>query len=247
MGRLDGKVAAVTGGARGLGQAYAQRLAQDGAKIAVIDLLPTNDTEKLVQAAGREFFGFTGDVSDPEDVTRFAKEAQAKFGQVDIVINNAGIYPFQPFDQMTFEDWKRVLATNLDAGFLMAKAFVPGMKQRKWGRIVGITSNTCWVNDPNFLHYVTSKMAVVGFTRALASEVGGDGITVNCVGPSLTRTPGTEASPAAQIFDTWQKNQSIPRLEQPGDMVGGVSFLCSDDAAFITGQTLMIDGGMVRL
>ncbi len=247
MGRLDGKVAVVTGGAQGLGQAYAERLAQDGADVVVADLNPAPDTEKKITAAGRQALAVVCDVSVPEQVAALAAQADARFGRVDIVVNNAGIYPFQPFDQLTFEDWKRVMATNLDAGFLTAKAFVPGMKARRWGRIVGVTSNTCWVNDPNFLHYVTSKMAVVGFTRALASEVGNDGITVNCVGPSLTRTPGTEQSPAAQIFDTWQNSQAIRRLEQPEDMVGAVSFFCSDDAAFITGQTLMVDGGMVRL
>ncbi len=246
-GRLEGKVAVVTGGAQGLGQAYAERLAQDGADIVIADLNPSPDTEHKVTAAGRQALGVICDVSVPEQVDALAKTAFAKFGKVDIVVNNAGIYPFQPFDQMVFEDWKRVLATNLDANFLTAKAFIPGMKERKWGRVVGVTSNTVWVNDPNFLHYVTSKMGVVGFTRALASEVGNDGITVNCVGPSLTRTPGTEASPAAQIFDTWQKQQSIGRLEEPGDLVGAVSFFCSNDAAFITGQTLMVDGGMVRL
>ena len=247
MEKLNGKVALVTGGAQGLGQAYAERLAQDGADIVIADLHAATATEQLVTATGRQVLSVVCDVSVPEQVEHLAHQAQTRFGRVDIVINNAGIYPFQPFDQMTFEEWRRVLATNLDASFLTAKAFIPGMKERKWGRVVGVTSNTVWVNDPNFLHYVTSKMGVVGFTRALASEVGGDGITVNCVGPSLTRTPGTEASPAAQIFDTWQKGQSIPRLEEPHDMVGAVSFFCSDDAAFITGQTLMVDGGMVRL
>ena len=244
---LQGKVALVTGAAQGLGQAYAQRLAEDGADLVLADLNPTTETEQLVQAAGRRVLSVITDVSDPDQVTRLAQAAEQEFGRVDIVINNAGIYPFQPFDKMTFADWKKVMGTNLDANFLMAQAFVPGMKARKWGRIVGVTSNTVWVNDPNFLHYVTSKMAVVGFTRALASEVGNDGITVNCVGPSLTRTPGTEASPAKDIFDTWHKQQAIDRLEEPGDLVGAVSFFCSDDAAFITGQTLMVDGGMVRL
>ncbi len=246
-GRLSGRVAVVTGAAHGLAQAFAERLAAEGADIAVADLVPADDTVAKIEALGRRAYSETLDVTDEAAVNRFAKSCDERLGKVDILLNIAGIYPFQPFDEMTFADWRKVMSVNLDAGFLLAKAFVPGMKARRWGRVVGVTSNTCWVNDPNFLHYVTSKMGVVGFTRALASEVGGDGITVNCIGPSLTRTYGTEHSPAAGIFDTWHKGQAIPRLEEPGDLAGAVAFLCSDDAAFITGQTLMVDGGMVRL
>lgn len=247
------KVAVISGATRGIGQAFAQRLARDGAHIVVADLLPATDTAKLVQEAGRDVLASICDVSSESSVNALAAEVTARFGRCDILINCAGIYPRQPFAEMTFADWRRMQAINLDSVFLMCAAFVPGMRTRKWGRIVNMASASLGTVVSGFVHYVASKGGVVGFTRGLATELGEDGITVNAISPGLTRSPGTIGRPPraglASMEDEFTlvaKMQAIKRPEVPDDLVGAVSFLTSDDAAFMTGQTLIIDGGRVR-
>ncbi len=243
-----GKVAVITGGARGLGQAYAKRLAEEGVDVCVADPGDGAETEALVRAAGRKALAVACDVSRPEDVVRLAAEVNREFGRCDILVNNAGVFPNQPFEAMSFEDWRRVLAINLDAMFLTAQSFVPGMKASGWGRIVNMASNTFATPVTGFVHYVASKGGVIGFTRALASELGPHGVTVNAIAPSLTRTPGT-LGPGGQPADRFamvRNLQAIKRSEEPDDLVGALAFLTSDDAAFVTGQTLYVDGGWVR-
>ena len=247
------KVAVITGGANGIGQAFAKRLAEDGAHVAVADIAPGDATVKLVEQAGREALACTCDVASPDSVAAMAKEVERRFGRCDILINCAGIFPQQVFDDMTFADWRRVQAINLDGLFLVTSAFVPGMKRRQWGRIVNMASSTLGSVVTGFVHYVASKGGIVGFTRALASELGPHGITVNAISPGLTRTPGTLArQPRAGLASMDEKFaqaasvQAIKRGEVPDDLVGTISFLTSDDAAFITGQTLNVDGGRVR-
>jgi len=163
------------------------------------------------------------------------------------LVNNAGIYPLIPFDELTFEQWKKTFEINVDSGFLMAKAFVPGMKRNGWGRIINLTSTTYWLKIEAYTHYISTKAANIGFTRALASDLGKDGITVNAIAPSLVRTATTEASALSAMFDVLPNMlQAIPRLQVPLDLTGAAAFLASDDASFITGQTLAVDGGMVR-
>lgn len=248
------KVAVVTGGANGLGQAFARRLAEDGVHIAIADVAPAGDTAAFVKRAGRDAFVSKCDVSSPDSVAAMAADVQKHFGRVDILVNCAGIFPQQPFEDMKFEDWKRLLGINLDGVFLCSAAFVPGMKQRGWGRIVSMSSSTVGSVVTGFVHYVTSKAGIVGFTRALASELGPHGVTVNAIAPGLTRTPGaTSRAPRAgfatmddEFMSVAQQFQAIKRIEEPDDLVGTVSFLTSDDAAFITGQTISVDGGRVR-
>lgn len=248
------KVAVITGAANGLGQAFAQRLAEDGVDIAVVDIGDCAATVKAIEAAGRKAAAFTCDVSSPDAVAAMAAEVGKAFPHVDIVVNCAGIFPQIPLEKVTYAEWRRVIGTNLDGTFLVSMAFVPGMKARGWGRIVNLSSSTVGSVVTGFLPYATSKLGIVGFTRALASELGPFGITVNAIQPGLTKTPGATSRPPRAGFATMDEEfadvanrfQAIKRAEEPSDLVGAVSFLTSDDAAFITGQTLNVDGGRVR-
>lgn len=253
MGIQD-KIALVTGAAGGLGQAFARRLARDGGHVVLVDIKPSDETAKMVEGAGREAMPVVCDITSEDSVGYLATEVDRRFGRCDILVNNAGIYPIQPFNQVTFADWRRVMALNLDAVFLVTKAFAPGMKRRKWGRIVNISSSTLNTVASGYTHYIASKGGVVGFTRALATEFANHGVTVNAISPSLTRTPGTEGrqprpgrASMDEEFEQIARLQAIRRVQVPDDVVGALSFLASDDAAFMTGQTLYVDGGMVRV
>jgi NAD(P)-dependent dehydrogenase (short-subunit alcohol dehydrogenase family) len=248
------KVAVITGAARGIGQAFAKRLAEDGVHIAVVDLGDGSETVKRVEAAGRTAHAFKCDVSSESAVAALAKEVTGKFSHVDIVVNCAGIFPQKNFEEMTFADWRQVMAINLDSTFLVTAAFTPGMRARKWGRVVNLASSTLGSVVTGFAHYVASKGGIVGFTRAAATDLAPYGITVNAIAPGLTRSPGTVARAPRPVFKTMDEEfetvaqmQAIKRVEVPEDLVGAVSFLTSDDAAFMTGQTLAVDGGRVRL
>ena len=248
------KVAVITGAAGGIGQAFAKRLSEDGVHIAIADIGNSNETVKMIEAAGREAIAVQCDVSSEESVAAMAKQVSAKFRHVDIVVNCAGVFPQKDFPEMTFADWRKVLSINLDGTFLVTKAFVPGMRQRKWGRVVNMASSTLGSVVTGFAHYVASKGGIVGFTRALATDLAPYGITVNAIAPGLTRSPGTVVRAPRPGFTTMDdefnavaQTQAIKRVEVPEDLVGAVSFLTSDDAAFMTGQTLAVDGGRVRL
>jgi NAD(P)-dependent dehydrogenase (short-subunit alcohol dehydrogenase family) len=241
-------VAVVTGGAAGIGQAYARRLAQDGAKVVIADIADASETVGLVGEAGSEALGVSCDVSLAEQVHAMAKAAFEAFGKVDILVHNAGIYPITMFADMSFEDWRKVLSVNLDSMYHVCHEFLPGMRDRHWGRVVCIASTTFHAGTPGMSHYVASKGGLIGLLRSLAAEVGEDGVTVNALAPSLVRSKGTTEGPHDEmgLFEMVAQAQAIKRTQVPEDLVGALSFLVSDDAGFITGQTLVVDGGWVR-
>lgn len=238
--------AVITGAANGIGQAYAQRLAADGFDIAVADVVEATQTRELVEAEGRNFFSSLVDVTSPDSTVKFAADIAANMPAVTALVNNAGIYPWKSFDDTDYETWRKVIGVNLDGAFLMCKAFVPGMVERKFGRIVNVASTTFWLNAPQMTAYIASKGGVIGLTRALASEVGASGITANVIAPGLTNTK-TMHEVNEDIFEYLPKQQAIPRMIEPKDLVGVVSFLCSTDSGFVTGQTIAADGGQVRI
>lgn len=251
--RHEGKTVVISGAASGIGQAAAVRLAQEGARIVIVDRADAAKTVALIEGAGGEAKAFACDVSDPVSVATLCNVVEETGWSCDILVNNAGIYPVQTFDEISFEDWRRVLSVNLDSMFLMTKALTGAMRQRRWGRIINIASDTVSLLVPHFVHYITSKAGVVGFTRSLATEFGEEGVTVNAIAPGLTSTPGTKARreipgelSTAQLFELMANMQSIKRGEQVSDLVGAISFLASDDAGFITGQTLYVNGGLTR-
>jgi NAD(P)-dependent dehydrogenase (short-subunit alcohol dehydrogenase family) len=251
--RHDGKTVVISGAASGIGQAAAVRLAEEGAYVVIADRAKAETTLQLIDGIGGKAAAIACDVSDPASVAALREKVEAGGGRCDILVNNAGIYPVQTFDEITFDDWRRVLSVNLDSMFLMTKALTGGMRQKGWGRIINIASDTVSLLVPDFVHYITSKAGVIGFTRSLATEFGKHGVTVNAIAPGLTRTPGTAARREipgemtnAQLFELMANLQSIKRGEQVSDLVGAVSFLGSDDAGFITGQTLYVNGGLTR-
>jgi NAD(P)-dependent dehydrogenase (short-subunit alcohol dehydrogenase family) len=240
----EGRTAVVTGAGRGFGRAIASGLARRGARVVGVDLEAQPETGELVEAAGSEWLGVKADVSSPEDVARVAAEVGERFGAADILVNNAGIYPQVAWDEVDYEFFSRIMRINLDSQFLMAKAFVPGMRAGGYGRIVNVASDSVHIPVPHATHYVTSKMAVIGFTRGLAADLGDDGIVVNAVAPALTDT-GNGKVPA-ELFGQIAQMQAIKRPAVPEDLVGAVAFLTSEDAAWITSQTIWADGGLAR-
>jgi NAD(P)-dependent dehydrogenase (short-subunit alcohol dehydrogenase family) len=242
--RLDGKVAIVTGGAKGIGRAIADRLAADGARIVVADLAGAHDAAGAYDGG----VGLTVDVSSEDDVARMASDTLEQCGSIDILVNNAGLYAqlaMRPFDQIPAEEWRQVMDVNVLSMFLTCRAVVPHMRERGGGRIVNISSGTPFRGVPFVLHYVTSKGAIVAFTRALAKELGGDDILVNCVAPGFTMSEGVQEHPEVieALRDVSVSARTIKRDQVPEDIVGAVAFFCGPESTFVTGQTMVIDGG----
>ncbi len=240
------KVVLITGGARGLGFAAGRRLARDGAAVILFDLdeRAAATSAAALRAEGADAGWRAVDVSDEHAVGNAVQWVLSTHGRIDILVNNAGIYPHTPFDSLTFAEWRRVLSTNLDSTFLMTHAAYGHMKERGSGRIVNISSATFFIGYPEMTPYIASKGGIVGFTRALASEAGPYGITVNAVTPGLVETEGSAVEdPTGELFEEIVGGQAIKRRGQPEDIAEVIAYLVGPAASFITGQTVNVDGG----
>ncbi|WP_181804203.1 SDR family NAD(P)-dependent oxidoreductase [Streptomyces shenzhenensis] len=245
-GRLAGRIAVVTGGSAGIGQEIARKLSSEGADIAVADVDAADDTRRFVEENGRRFFGTKVDISDETQVNAFAEEVHDALGRADIVVNNAGIVPFADIDAVTFEQWSRVFAVNVNGAFLMVKAFLEDLKQSDAGRVINITSGVYWVSPPPFVAYVSSKGALNGLTHVLAANLAKHEVTVNAIAPSLVSTAAALRNAGEEFFEMTVQMQDLKRRQTPEDVANTVAFIASDEAAFMTGQIVAVDGGLTR-
>lgn len=242
---LAQKVVIVTGAARGLGRAYAVALAAAGAAVALADI----DLEGAQRVAGEvrsrdgRALALHADVSDEASARGMAENTVSAFGRIDALVNNAGIYPLRSFEDVSLEEWTRVLSVNLTGSFLCARAVLPAMRAQGKGKIINVSSTTVFRPIANLSHYIASKMGIVGLTRALAVELGRYNICVNAVAPGLTRAEDMPGAQPPPVVDRIISEQCIRRQERPSDLVGTILFLVSDHSDFITGQTISVDGG----
>ena len=242
-------VAVITGAAQGIGRVFALGLAAEGVPVAVADL-DGDGAERVaaeVRAAGGRACALQTDVSDPESVAAMAQTVSSRLGPTGILVNNAAIFStlaMRPFTEIAPEEWNRVLGVNITGAFLCARALVPQMTERGGGKIVNIASSTVFLGRPNYLHYVTSKAALLGFTRALASEVGVHGITVNAIAPGSTETEIARETITRADRERLAATSALRRVQVPSDLLGALLFLSSSESDFVTGQTLIVDGGI---
>ena len=251
VGNLAGRVAVVTGASKGIGQQTAIRLARDGASVVVnyhSDEAGARATVSKIERAGGVAVAVQADIGEPASVDSLIASAIEQLSRVDVLVNNAAIYPWCDFGDISPEEWDRVFAVNVRGAFLAARAASYDMRSRQWGRIISLGSTTFLNGSAELMHYAASKGAIVGLTRSLARALGDYGITVNTVMTGRTLTEGLE-----ELFDQGalsmqesiqsRSSQSIKRLATPADIVGCISFLASDDASYITGQSVNVDGG----
>jgi NAD(P)-dependent dehydrogenase (short-subunit alcohol dehydrogenase family) len=245
--RLKGGIAIITGGAQGIGRAYALRLSEEGAKVVIADIIDTKKAKQAIEKKGGEVMTLYTDVSSEESTKEMARKTIERFGRIDILINNAAFFANivkKPFYDISSQEWDEVIRVNLKGTFLCCKAVYPQMKKQGKGKIINVSSGTFFKGGLNFIHYVTSKGGVVGFTRALAREVGNDGICVNTIAPGLTLSDIIKKQPMNQFTRT-VNSRCFKRHELPEDLTGTIVFLASDDSDFITGQAIVVDGGSV--
>ncbi|MCX7930585.1 MAG: SDR family oxidoreductase [Chlorobi bacterium] len=244
---LHGRVALVTGAAIGNGRAFCERLAEEGAAIAIADIADASETVATVRAITDRVSAYHGDLTVPAAVERIIAGVLADFGRIDVLVHNVGLYEEEPFELLTFEQWQRMLRVSLDSLFLITHAVLPIMKQQHFGRIIVLGSDTVWLGTPYLVHYATAKSGIIGFVRSLAAEVGTYGITVNAVTVGLTATQDPTDQPMNRtLLKDITPQPCIRRADEPHDIANVVAFLAMPAASIITGQAINVDGGIAR-
>jgi 3-oxoacyl-[acyl-carrier protein] reductase len=243
-------VAIVTGGGRGIGRVYCEHFAKAGMQVVAADIYAeeAEQVARAIRAKGGKALAVRTDISRPEDVQAMAEAAAREFGGVDALVNNASMMsalPRRPWHEIPLEEWDRVMAVDLRGLFLCCRAVVPHLRKRGKGKIVNISSGRVLEGTPNRLHYTTAKAGVIGFTRALARELGADRINVNVVLPGLTLSDTQVASSRAAYLSASDKSRALGRAQYPEDLVGTVLYLLSDASDYVTGQSFNVDGGKV--
>jgi 3-oxoacyl-[acyl-carrier protein] reductase len=249
-GRLAGSVAIVTGGGHGIGKAYALRLAAEGAKVVIAELdeKAARAVADELRAAGSEALAIRTDVSDPDSVQKMAAATVERFGRIDVLVNNAAIFATIPmsraaFDKIEISEWELMMNVNVKGTWLASRAVVPQMRTQGRGKIINISSSTAIKGSSSRIHYVTSKAGILGFTKTLAQELGGDNICVNCIAPGSTLSEESPDDSVLKMRNDAAAVRALKRVQQPEDLTGALVFFASADSDFITGQTLVVDGG----
>ena len=252
MGLMDEKVVVVTGGGNGIGRAYCQGIAKEGAAVVVADIngAAAEGVAKAIADSGGKALSVQVDVANSASCSEMVKIALESFGKIDGLINNAAIFMSVPVTKGGWQDidereWDRVMAVNVKGLWLTSRAVVPAMQQRKQGSIVNISSNMAFNGGLTMMHYVTSKAAVVGFSRVLARELGADNIRVNTLAPGATMSEERASDEALKNYQRSASTRILKRIEQPEDLVGTALYLLSDLSTFVTGQTILVNGGAV--
>jgi NAD(P)-dependent dehydrogenase (short-subunit alcohol dehydrogenase family) len=248
MARLRGRSIIVTGAAQGIGAAYAKALAAEGARLSLCDLEAPETTAAIVRQAGGEALAIACDVTSADAVSRLVLKTEREYGGVQVLVNNAAMFSKlapKKLDLISSDEWDQVMAVNVRGSFECVKAVLPVMRRQKYGKIVNIASGTLFKGTPLMLHYVASKGAVVALTRAVARECGEDGIRCNCIAPGLTMSQAVRDNPtwAQAMIDANTASRALKREEMPEDLTGTLVFLASAESDFLTGQTIVVDGG----
>ena len=251
MGRIEERVAIVTGSAQGIGAAYAKALASEGASVVIADVDDGQAVVDEIMAQGGGALNLVTDVSDETSTANMVSATLERFGRIDILITNAAIFgklDAKPFTEISVQEWDNLMAVNLRGVFICAKAVVGQMRKQQYGKIINIASGTLFKGTPNLLHYVTSKGAVLAMTRCLAREVGDDNICVNTLAPGLVMSENVLAQPNFDdaAVDANTATRALKRRQFPDDLVGAMLFLASSDSDFMTGQCMVVDGGSVN-
>src|SRR5665213_2976732 len=247
VGRLQDKVAVVTGASRGIGATLAKAFAAEGAKVVVTDITDTGACVKAIKDAGGQAMGVKLDITSNDDIAAMVKDAESAFGPIELLLNNAGLFAkiqLKPFWEITEKDWDEVMRVNVRGGFQMVKGVLPSMRRAGRGKIVNISSGTVFHGGQGHMHYVTSKGGVIAMTRSMARELTGTNITVNCITPGFTESDGVRENPSLHVARAPTiAGRIIKRDMLPDDLTGAIVFLMSPDSDFITGQTVNVDGG----